>query len=353
MPTVNRPLVTVILAYYNGQKYVEEAIKSVYAQTYENIELIVVDDCSSDIGAREYIKKLAERYKFKLLINEENVGAIRAVANAFVLAAGDYISLMAQDDLYLPERIEHLIKLIQNEDLDVVYCNGAYFHDNNQDKYKIFDDAAVVSAQKCGQNAVVEMLLSKDTIGCLLMQGALFSRKFFAETLPFRRVFMIDDWPLTIIAWRDYKVRYDSQLVYLYRLHSDNIHKNYWKWLPGRFQVISELVPAKERWNTAANILADVGNVVLNNGEKELGYRILAASLLLTENKNTISLIERFLIQTQKQLSNEEKKRCSTAVRRIVNQASWGRKLRYKAVKLMINMVPVKKWRKNLKTRFL
>lgn len=349
----NQPLVSIILTYYNGQKYVEEAVKSIYAQTYKNIEIIVVDDCSPDLEAREYIKNLAEVYKFKLLVNKENMGASRAAVKGVIEAKGDYISLLAQDDLYLPERIEYLLRLLQKDNLDIVFCNGAYFHDNQTEKYRVFDDCEVIAAQRKGQRSVEHLLSSRDTIGCLLVQGALMTRQFFTETISLRNKFLIDDWPLTIIAWRDYKVKYDSKLVYLYRLHADNVHKNYWKWLPGRFQVISELIPQEQRWNTAANIFADVGNALLSNGDKVQGYRILQASLLFAQDDVTISAIKRFLMQAQKHLNVEEERYCRSALGEVMKQVSLRQKIKYRIVKLMVNLVPIKKWRRRIKNKFL
>lgn len=353
MSTNNQPLVSVIMGYYNGQKYVEEAIKSIYGQTYKNIELIIVDDCSPDLAAREYIKKLAEKYPFKLLYNQENIGASRTVIRGFAEAKGDYITLTAQDDLYLPERIAYLMELLQKDNLDVVYCNGAYFHDDNKEKYKAFDDDAVISAQKFGQEAVTNLLSSKDTIGCLLMQGALMTHRFMAETLPLRNQFMIDDWPLTIIAWRDYKVKYDSKLVYLYRLHKNNIHKDYWKWLPGRFQVISELVPDKQKWNTVANILADVGNVVMTGGNKICGYKILLAALMLSEDNETTMAVSHELAKRQKELSKLELHHAFANLRKAIGSATCYNIIGRRMLKLIINFVPIKKWRKRLKAKYL
>ena len=82
------PLVSVLLAFYNNIQYVEESIRSVINQTYKNIELIVVDDCSPDEKASQYIKELADRYQFTLIRKEKNQGASKAFQTAFEYSKG-------------------------------------------------------------------------------------------------------------------------------------------------------------------------------------------------------------------------------------------------------------------------
>lgn len=100
-----KPLVTVICVSYNHKEYVREAIESVVNQTYQPVQLIVVDDASPD-GSAEEIKKLGEKYSFEQVLLAENIGYCSAFNRGFKLAKGEFIIDLAADDVLLPSRIQ-------------------------------------------------------------------------------------------------------------------------------------------------------------------------------------------------------------------------------------------------------
>lgn len=128
---MNKPLVSFIIPCFNAEKYLEEALDSVISQTYKNLEIILVDDCSVDSTL-----SICRKYKNKdsriiLLINSENLGIARSSNLAVDAASGDYIALMDSDDISLPDRIEKQIILFeQNENLDVVSVFFEYVNIN-------------------------------------------------------------------------------------------------------------------------------------------------------------------------------------------------------------------------------
>lgn len=98
----NLPLVTIIVPCYNHEQYVEKCIDSIFRQTYPNIEVIVVDDVSSDSSVA-IIKQLQQKYNFKFIEHKENIGLSRTLNEViFNYAHGKYIKSIASDD-YLPE----------------------------------------------------------------------------------------------------------------------------------------------------------------------------------------------------------------------------------------------------------
>ena len=119
---MNQPLVSVIITTYNRFDFLCRAINSVLAQTYKNIEIIVIDDFSTD-GTKEKIENYSSLVKY--VRNEENIG-LPASRNVGILAsAGDYISFLDDDDEILPEKIEKQINIFLTEqDVDVVYCGS-------------------------------------------------------------------------------------------------------------------------------------------------------------------------------------------------------------------------------------
>ncbi|NRD23233.1 glycosyltransferase family 2 protein [Winogradskyella litoriviva] len=136
-----RNLVTVIIPVYNRQSYIIECLESVLQQTYRPIEVIVVDDGSTDNSIsliNEFIVKnnIPGVFEIKLLI-QENSGAPRARNYGYEQSKGKYIQWLDSDDLLLSNKIASQIKVF-SEEIDVVYSRAQFFNEvptNLLDKY--------------------------------------------------------------------------------------------------------------------------------------------------------------------------------------------------------------------------
>ena len=123
MKQLQRPLVSVIIPVYNCERYIDEALYSVYHQTYSNIEIIVVDDGSTD-RTPEILKKHRSRIR---LFHQENGGAAAARNTALDNAHGDLIAFIDGDDYWHPEKLAIQVQhLEQNPDIGVVAANIKY-----------------------------------------------------------------------------------------------------------------------------------------------------------------------------------------------------------------------------------
>src|SRR5439155_23564909 len=100
--TAGRPLISVLIACYNGGRYLAEAIESVLKQTYPRVELIVVDDGSDDDSA-----DVARRFGSALaLVSQPRAGIGAARNRAVSLATGDFLAFLDADDRFLPDKLE-------------------------------------------------------------------------------------------------------------------------------------------------------------------------------------------------------------------------------------------------------
>ena len=117
-------LVSVIIPVYNVEKYVDEAITSIINQTYENIELIVIDDGSSD-RTYDICRFLASKDpRVKLFKNERNLKIVKTLNYGLSLAKGSYIARMDGDDISEPDRIEKKVRFLEkNLEIDLVGCS--------------------------------------------------------------------------------------------------------------------------------------------------------------------------------------------------------------------------------------
>lgn len=139
-----KPLVSIIMPCYNHAKYVQQSIRSVLNQTYQKIELIILNDGSRD-DTHERISELEEKCKNRffnfIYINKENEGLTKTLNKGLLLSKGKYVSLLASDDLIANVKIELLVE--EFEKLDEIYavlCGDVNFIDDNEQKL-YFDKA--------------------------------------------------------------------------------------------------------------------------------------------------------------------------------------------------------------------
>lgn len=118
---MNTPLISVLIPTYNVEKFVEEAIRSIMNQTYRNLEIIIVDDCSTD-STYEILEMLArEDDRIKLFRNTVNKKIVETLNFAIDQASGDIIGRMDGDDISLPSRIEKQFKFLdENPEIGLV-----------------------------------------------------------------------------------------------------------------------------------------------------------------------------------------------------------------------------------------
>lgn len=106
------PLVSIALCTYNGEKFLAAQLDTLIAQTYKNLEVIAVDDCSTD-NTYEILKTYAAKYPwFRIYRNAQNLSFLKNFQVAVSYCKGDLIALCDQDDLWLPEKIEMQVNAI-------------------------------------------------------------------------------------------------------------------------------------------------------------------------------------------------------------------------------------------------
>ena len=135
---VDKPLVSVVMATYNMSRYLPLAVRSVLAQTYENIELLIVDDGSTDDTAKVVEPFLDDpRVKYRI---QENKGQASAKNHGIRESSGEYIAFLDADDMWAPEKIDLQLPVFsRSETLGVVYSRLAYI-DENGTQLKVSDE---------------------------------------------------------------------------------------------------------------------------------------------------------------------------------------------------------------------
>ncbi|BBB32728.1 glycosyl transferase family 2 [Thermotomaculum hydrothermale] len=241
------PEISIILPVKNQQDYIEKAIDSVYSQTHNDFELIVIDDGSTD-ETSYILEKLKKKYGFKLLTHKKNLGIVKALNNGLDKASGNYIARMDGDDIMLPERLEKQIEFLnKNPELDLIGTQVEIFKEyekppvycgcriksldidfstalKNIQKEKELTEGVKIY-QKWNNSLIAhEQMLENLYIDCPIVHPTFFAKKEFfeklggyAETefaedydLVFRAVysgFKLGKVPEILLKWRDHENR--------------------------------------------------------------------------------------------------------------------------------------------------
>ena len=209
-----KELVSIIMPSYNSDQFIEETIKSIFAQTYENWELILVDDCSTDnsIAYIEPIVATDKRINFIKLV--KNSGPAIARNRAIKQAKGRYIAFLDSDDIWMPEKLSKQLTFMQKNDIALSFTS--YYH--------IEEESERIINQVHALNKVnYSELLKKNIIGC-------FTAIYDTEKLG--KVYMPDirkrqDYALwlSILKKVPYAYGLDEMLGY-YRVRSNSVSSN-------------------------------------------------------------------------------------------------------------------------------
>lgn len=131
---INKPLVTIIMAAYNAEKTITKSIESVLEQTYENFELLVINDCSQD-STKEIVELFQQRDKrVKLIDNTINSGVSYTRHVGLLQANGEYISILDSDDSWNKDKLQKQIDLIMLKNAKLVFTGVSFIDENNVKK---------------------------------------------------------------------------------------------------------------------------------------------------------------------------------------------------------------------------
>lgn len=126
------PLVSILIPCYNAGRFVGEAIESALGQTHPHVEVIVIDDGSTD-NSREVIASFGNRIQYDL---GPNRGACAARNRALTLSRGKFIQFLDADDRLMPEKIERQLPMLLADEADLIFCKGYLLREDGNSKPK-------------------------------------------------------------------------------------------------------------------------------------------------------------------------------------------------------------------------
>lgn len=212
-----KPLVSIIIPVYNGENYLKEAIDSALAQTYEPIEVLVVNDGSTD-RTEEISLSYGDRIRY---FAKENGGVSTALNMGISNMHGEYFSWLSHDDLYKPEKIEFEIAALSNNPTRIVYSNYAVI-----DKEGVTIAVMDISKKYPGADLTFGLfpILRQVLNGCsMLIHKSHFTRVgLFDEHLRFTQ-----DYDLWFRMFRGVELVYVNEPLVMMREHGSQTTHNY------------------------------------------------------------------------------------------------------------------------------
>ncbi|MFC5283522.1 glycosyltransferase family 2 protein [Pedobacter alpinus] len=212
-------MISVVLCSYNGENFIAEQIDSIFNQTFDDFELIIIDDCSTDKTVEIINKFCLLNKRISLFINEENLGPRKSFYKGILKSKGDYIALSDQDDIWLPNKLEVLIQKAESEkDALLFYSNSQIINENGELINQFLSDK--INPYQGNDNRSV--LFYNFVWGHTMF----FRRELINYVEPIPLNFNHDKW-LTFLSLSYGKVIYVNQVLQYYRHHDKNLTVKY------------------------------------------------------------------------------------------------------------------------------
>jgi glycosyltransferase involved in cell wall biosynthesis len=210
MAPAAQPLVSVALCVYNGERYLREQLESILAQEGVRIEVVAVDDCSTD-GSLALLQEYAARdARVRVFPNEKNLGHLCSFDRAMGLCAGDFIAPSDQDDIWLPRKLQRLLAAIG--DADLAYCDSEYIGCEGQKLGGRISSDLTMHAGRDPLRFVFQNTVSGHAL--------LVRREVFAAARPFPPL-LYHDWWLAMRAAAGNGVVYVDEPLVQFRRHEE------------------------------------------------------------------------------------------------------------------------------------
>ena len=218
----SQPLVTVITPLFNAQDFIGETIESVLDQTYQNWEMIIVDDCSTD-NSRDIVKKYeAKESRIKLIELEKNFGGPARPRNVGLdISKGDYLAFLDADDVWLKNKLQVQINEMLVNNLDFTSTDSKFIDDNSIDtiinKHKI-----VIFFKKIKRKATLSDVIKGSFIST---SSAIVSKNFISKFDENKDFIGVEDMYLwmKILNEKNVRYKYITDKLIKYRVSSTSL----------------------------------------------------------------------------------------------------------------------------------
>ncbi len=290
---MTEPLVSIIIASYNHENFIKDSIQSAIDQTYQNLELIVIDDGSKDGSVakiREIIPQCEKRFIRFEFRSRANKGLCATINEALEWCEGKYLSPFASDDILLPKKISHQIEIMEKRpDIVALFGNINYIDENNIIKRS--------ESRKSREYSFDDILLNKHIIHACTQ---LVRSNAIKQVGGYNPAIVIEDLYMLLKLVKIGKIFVDDNIVSNYRLHANNSIKRNTFIYNGCLDVLKEYSehPLYLRaiyrmvWGYAAALALE---------NKEFSFKVMKNILLISPwsifSKNFLRYVRNYLLR--------------------------------------------------------
>ena len=210
--------IDILLATYNGEKYIKEQLDSLLNQTYRNIRIVISDDASSDktVSIINEYQQVDDR--IELYINSKNMGFEKNFERLCSLAKSDICVLCDQDDVWKKEKIEKLYMFMKEKKAVLVYCDMIVADETLKTIYPSFHKY-IKREKQCLKYHDFNLLKVENAVsGCSMMVKT----EVLKSSIPFPSGVIVYDWWIALVSSQFGKIYYYNEPLQFYRQHSNN-----------------------------------------------------------------------------------------------------------------------------------
>lgn len=282
------PKVSVIMPCFNHARFLSDSIRSILQQTHPDLELIIIDDCSSD-GSGEIIKRFAlQDSRIRPIRHECNQGLSKSRNDGLRIAGGQFIAFCDSDDIWEPDKLEVQAGLLGDRpDYGLTYCDTTIVDQKGLPTGQRFSERFPLPKTPSGWmfgNLVTRNFINIQSV--LMRKECLQRIGYFDEQIE-----LVQDWWYWIQLSRHYRFLYSPKPLARYRVHerSTNLVQKR-EYCVNRFKVFRRILRqyADLPSYTRTDILFRMGVDLCNAGKLRIGRRLLwdAIGLSLTDARN-------------------------------------------------------------------
>ena len=275
------PLVSIVLPVFNGEKYLKESLDSVFAQTYKNWELIIINDGSTD-GTEKIIQTYHDK-RIKYLPNDGNKGIIFSLNRGLQESNGHFIARLDADDVALPLRLEKQVEFLM-ENSDYVIC-GSYFQTVDS-KDKLLKKVRFPSNDRDARSFLL--------LHNCFCHSTILMRAEIVKELKYDEYFEIcEDYDLWVRISRSGKILNLPIFTTLYRVHGNNISTTKHDVMFAHVHIINQ------------RILDNLG-IEYSSSELNVHSNALCYNASFFKNRGNINLLENWMLKLYKYIKKHK-----------------------------------------------
>ncbi|MDA0195426.1 MAG: glycosyltransferase [Bacteroidetes bacterium] len=222
------PLVSIICTCFNQEAFVSEALQSVVDQTYQSIEIIVIDDCSADSSYERIVSYANQNKIIKVVKNEINLGLCKNFNHGLKLSSGKYVIDFSCDDVLLPDRVKKQVRFFESlpSEIGVIFSNAEYIDENGKYHHHFYPpDHEGRAIEKPPSGDIYNQLIDRYFVSAPSM---MMKREMLIQLGGYDEALAYEDFDFWIRSSREWKYAYQDEILTKVRITPGSLSGGYY-----------------------------------------------------------------------------------------------------------------------------